>query len=138
CLLRHGELTPLLAALDEAAEGDDVERAVAAKRLASRLLWRQGDLRTAAKLLDEVVEAAPTIEDRLARAALLDAAGRTSDAFAAYESLVGEVEDPGAKDRLLVRLALMELDRDGEAASRLEALARAEGRSPDERRRAAI
>ncbi|MFG0319803.1 MAG: tetratricopeptide repeat protein, partial [Planctomycetota bacterium JB042] len=138
CQLRHGELAPLLERLKEIAAEDDEERAVAAKRILARLRWRQGDLRAASRHLDEVVEAAPTTEDRLARADLLDAAGRTTEAVEAYEALVDELPDGPTRDAVRVRLALVAIDRGEEDPERLAALASAEGRSDEERSRAAV
>lgn len=138
CQLRHGDLAPLLAELEAEEASDDPIRAAEAKRIVARLLWRLGDLRTAATRLDQVVEAAPTARDRLDRAYLLDASGRTTDAFEAYRALVDEVTDDGVREKLLIRLALMGLDRDDDEAGRLAELARAEGRDEDARRRAAV
>lgn len=160
-LLEHGDVAPLVNSLSArvaATEDTDAGHRTGdpIRRVLAFIQWRNGDLRQALSLLEQVPASARTLGDRLRLAELLDATGRSAEARDAYQALVdadasappgddplsdGDALSDDEEVRLRLRIALMATDRrtaDGEEASELFRYARDELQSTELRNRAAI
>ncbi len=138
--LHAGTPATLLAALRHIA-GDDAESAErrrTARWIAGFCAWRGGALDQALGHVRAVADGGQEPLVLLRRAQLFDALGRIDDAVQGYQAALTGGLDEQAESGIRLRLALLHLDQpDSDAHTALAAFARAPGRDPELRNRAA-
>ncbi len=144
-LAEHGEVTQLLAFLDQRAEGaSEAHWRRNAARLAAHMTWRYGDLSEALKRFEALLAAggegdSQDLDALLSQARLLDALGRSKDALAAYGETVPFIGDAKVLSRVQLRMALMAMESgDEERKDALAEFARGDGQSLELRNRSAV
>ncbi|MEZ5980650.1 MAG: hypothetical protein R3F34_20915, partial [Planctomycetota bacterium] len=145
-MLEWSSVDPVLDALEDVVLGsDDQERARNARWLESHLEWNDGRLRSARSRMQHLDEDFPSAQTHWALGCLCDTLDDRDAAREAYEAALEASPDAAFEARLRLRLAMLELgvqsDDDEEmqkAAEALIAFGEEEGRSDDDRNRAAV
>ena len=136
----HGDIEPLLAALSQEAEAETTPktRVTAANWTKARLLIRRGNLADALTLVRELAKTHDELPVLLTKAWLLDATGRTREAFREYTRQLERIDDVELAGSIRLRLALMGKDGNQRIKESLTTFAKQEGVDADLQRRIAI
>ncbi len=135
CHRDFGRIQPLLERLTEGLGDGDTPDARRCRRLLGSLLCRDGRLLDGYEVLSAIPEADRSADLRFELAEILDMRGQVEAAKAAYQALLDEGLLEDRKDRILLRLALMDPAGSHEA---LVAYARSEGLDRARRNAAAV
>ena len=130
CCETHGTIQPLLDWLDTKLDGPDSNTT---RRLLARIQRRAGHLEPALHTLEAIPAKARTNADEIARAEVLDALGRDTDALAVYTALTKRDLEPALEKKILLRRALM-----GKRLTALAAFAKDKTKTRAQRNEAAI
>ena len=137
----HGDVDLLLDRLEEITDDEeqDEARRLSAKWMLAGVLRRYGNQKWSLELTEELAEAAA--DDAgvlLQQAQLYDARGSTEEALGVYERLLELLTEEAQLGLVRLRIAMIQMDRDKDAAGALADFVREEGRDPALRNRGAV
>ena len=93
------------------------QQRVQARLIESQLLWRHGDLETAIVVVDSALAISPeSVDALLLQARLLEAGSQFKKAFSIYERAIALTEDDEAKEKLRLRMAMLQTDSENASA----------------------
>ncbi|MDM3872153.1 hypothetical protein QSV34_12435 [Porticoccus sp. W117] len=118
-MLSDGHLKSVRAELAAVASNTRLpgQQRVQARLIESQLLWRHGDLEAATVSVDSALVITPgSVEALLLQARLLEAGSQFEKAFSIYERAIVLTKDIEAKEKLRLRMAMLQTDNENASA----------------------